>query len=326
MREYKIAFIYPCSNLIGYTLVHSLIRILRAKGHKIFEFNTIDSANIYNPEAALVKYDTVRSMLNLTVVLDLGYLDDERLYHANNNHPILLLAGDNPQSFDHSYLTKIKTGIRNILKPEEPYFGKFLGHRYTCIGYSHILTSDLDCIKHYRKRSVNVQWFPYWADSSVYNKSYLSDNPRLFDIVTVMNPRPNRIHELSALEKSKDIQFSNKLNVYHRKAAAHYASGLLVFNKSNYGEYTMRIPESMAVGSMLITDFISPSKGLYEHFEPGRDIETYTSTDELLDKVKFYSKNEAVASKIAESGYCRIINNHLEEHRASYLLNFALND
>jgi hypothetical protein len=326
MKKLRIAFIYPCSPLIGYTLVHSIIRVLRDQNHNIFEFNTIDSSNVYNPEIALQAYEAVCSNLDLTVVVDLGYLDDERLYHVNSNHPIVLIAGDNPQSFDASLPQKVKSLIPKIVGTKSSYFGQFLGHRNTCLGYSHILTSDLECVRLYHEKGANAIWFPYWADSSVYNKTITAGVSRSTDIVTVMNPRPNRMRELRLLENSCEFLFSNKLNVYHEQAAAHYASGFLVFNKSNYGEFTMRIPEAMAVGSMLITDFISPAKGLYELYEPGIDLETYASQSELLDKVKFYSRKKDTAAKIAESGYRKTICNHLDVHRADLLIRFTLND
>lgn len=322
----RVCFIYPCSRTIKYTLVHSLVQECKNQGLTVYELNTIDETNSYNPDAVLNIYESIRSQLDLTIVLDLGYLDDERIYYANNNHPIVLLAGDNPQSYDLPVLTKLKKNLPFPKPLLNSFFGTFLGHKRLCRNYSHVLTSDKECAELYRRQGVKSIWLPYWADSTVYNKHNYICFSRIYDVVTVMNPRPNRLKTMKTLENSSTFSYSNRVNLFQRQAADHYASGRIVLNKSNYGEFTMRIPEGMAVGSMVITDFISPNKGLYELFLPGRDLETYASTHELIDKLDFYTKHPHFTQKIAENGYKKIEANHFEANRMSTITNFVLND
>jgi spore maturation protein CgeB len=42
-----------------------------------------------------------------------------------------------------------------------------------------------------------------------------------------------------------------------------------------------------------------------EFFEEGKEAEFFASSEELLDKVKFYCNNESARKRIAEAGYER---------------------
>jgi SAM-dependent methyltransferase len=80
----------------------------------------------------------------------------------------------------------------------------------------------------------------------------------------------------------------------------------------------MRIFEATRAGSLLFTE---NSPNLPRYFEPGLELETYSSFDELVSKLKFYGHpdNEAARRKIAEAGLRRVRQSHLVEHRAAWL-------
>lgn len=60
-------------------------------------------------------------------------------------------------------------------------------------------------------------------------------------------------------------------------------------------------------GSMYITGY---HEELKEYFDLGKDIETYTSKEDLLKKVKYYLENEEERELIAKMGYEKCINNY----------------
>lgn len=60
-------------------------------------------------------------------------------------------------------------------------------------------------------------------------------------------------------------------------------------------------------GSFYITGY---HEELKEYFELGKDIETYTSKEDLLIKVKYYLKNEEEREVIAKNAYEKCINNY----------------
>lgn len=77
----------------------------------------------------------------------------------------------------------------------------------------------------------------------------------------------------------------------------------------------MRIFEATRAGALLMTE---DSSNLKEYFSVGEEIETYASTDELIDKANFYcaAENDHLRRKIALAGHERVMREHLIEHRA----------
>ncbi len=60
-------------------------------------------------------------------------------------------------------------------------------------------------------------------------------------------------------------------------------------------------------GSFYITGYHGELK---EYFDIEKDIETYKSKEELLEKIQYYLKNEEKREKIAECGYEKCLNNY----------------
>lgn len=67
---------------------------------------------------------------------------------------------------------------------------------------------------------------------------------------------------------------------------------------------------------------------LMEFYEVGREIETYQTQEELVEKASFYLSHPEAAEKLREAGYQRALREHTWEHRFQqlfYLLGFATN-
>jgi len=79
----------------------------------------------------------------------------------------------------------------------------------------------------------------------------------------------------------------------------------------------MRLYESTGVGTMLITDM---KDNLNELFEIGKEIETYSSKEELLEKINYYLNHEDERKKIAEAGQKRTLKDHTYEIRMKELM------
>ncbi|MBI4032677.1 glycosyltransferase family 1 protein [Candidatus Berkelbacteria bacterium] len=84
------------------------------------------------------------------------------------------------------------------------------------------------------------------------------------------------------------------------------------------GEYAgnMRLFEATGVGTMLITDW---KKNLGEFFEPGKEVETYRSPEELADKVRYYLSHDSARAKIARAGQRRTLREHTYARRMKEL-------
>ena len=56
-------------------------------------------------------------------------------------------------------------------------------------------------------------------------------------------------------------------------------------------------------------------------FEPEKEIVTYSSIDELLDKIKFYNEHMESSLAIRNAGYHRTITSHTYRHRLNEIMN-----
>ena len=78
----------------------------------------------------------------------------------------------------------------------------------------------------------------------------------------------------------------------------------------------MRLYESTGVGTMLITDH---KDNLHELFEVGKEVETYRTKEELLEKINYYLTHEEEREKIAQAGQQRTLKDHTYEIRMKEL-------
>jgi spore maturation protein CgeB len=79
----------------------------------------------------------------------------------------------------------------------------------------------------------------------------------------------------------------------------------------------MRLYEATGVGTLLITD---AKRNLAELFEPGVEVVTYASEDELVNKIRHYVADDAERSRIARAGQERTLRDHTYAQRMRELV------
>jgi spore maturation protein CgeB len=72
-------------------------------------------------------------------------------------------------------------------------------------------------------------------------------------------------------------------------------------------------------GAMLLTQF---SEELLLLYDDDKEIVTYKNEFEMIDKMKFYLKNDQQRKKIADAGHRRALNEHTWEHRFNKLFSY----
>lgn len=88
-----------------------------------------------------------------------------------------------------------------------------------------------------------------------------------------------------------------------------YHTSRIVVNVTNWESVrhsgqNLRIMDVPATGTFLLTD---ESEEVRRHFTPGRDLETFSTPEELADKARYYLANPAQRETIARSGYERTL-------------------
>lgn len=94
-----------------------------------------------------------------------------------------------------------------------------------------------------------------------------------------------------------------------------YNSSKINLNITTGGKSSInyRVFEILASGGFLLTD---EREDLKEFFEISKQLETYSSIEDLIDKINFYLKNLNIAQKIAQLGKFEVAKNHTFSARA----------
>lgn len=66
--------------------------------------------------------------------------------------------------------------------------------------------------------------------------------------------------------------------------------------------------------------FTTERPHLNQYFEKEKEIETFTDSEELQEKILFYIENREKTKAIAEAGYRRVMSEHTYDHRVNYVL------
>lgn len=78
----------------------------------------------------------------------------------------------------------------------------------------------------------------------------------------------------------------------------------------------MRLYESTGMGALLLTE---AAPNLNTLFEPGREVVTYSSEDELVERIEHYASHEDERAAIARAGHERTLREHTYERRIAQL-------
>lgn len=93
-----------------------------------------------------------------------------------------------------------------------------------------------------------------------------------------------------------------------------YANSKIVINR--HGEVAegysnnMRMFEATGCGALLMTE---DSKNIKDYFEPGKECVTYTSTEDLIQKINYYLQHEDERRVITSNGQARTMRDHCYE-------------
>lgn len=189
--------------------------------------------------------------------------------------------------------------------------------------FDYIFSSQKNFVEIFRpKKSF---WLPYAAEPEVHKKF---DLPKIYDVVFVGNVNPSIYPERVKLLKLIGEKFNLKVftNVYGEDMAKIYSQAKIVFNKSAAGEINMRVFETLACGSFLLTDRLKPEVGLEEIFEDKKHLVLYDNEKDLLEKINYYLTHETEREEIAYNGYKEVLSNHTYEHRVEEILNLVKNE
>lgn len=128
--------------------------------------------------------------------------------------------------------------------------------------------------------------------------------------------RPGRAAMVQLLTEKTGLYTPHGL-LPHAEMLDMFMDSRMVPNESIAREVNFRLFEAASCGSLVFCQGIGEDQNAF--YEPGIEFETYEHGLELLEKINFYSKNQAAAAEIGRAAWQRTQAEHLPEHRAAQL-------
>ncbi len=150
----------------------------------------------------------------------------------------------------------------------------------------------------------NLHWFPGLTlphdDATVRAARARKRAPRLAFVGQAGKIHPQRARLLAAL-RAADLPVDQR-PLPQRDALDFYGDSLLGFNASLNGDLNLRVFEIIASGAALLTDRLASESGLFRLFTEGKDIFTYGSVDELVERATHALAHPRETAKVGHAG------------------------
>ncbi len=211
-----------------------------------------------------------------------------------------------------------KQNIKNVLWATDIYrFDQRKFILWIKDDFDYIFSSQKNFLEVFKPKS--VYWLPYGCATEVHKKF---DLPKIYDVVFVGNTNPKVYPERVRLLKLIGEKFNLKVfsGRYGEEMSKIYSQAKIVFNKSAGGEINMRVFETLATGSLLLTDRLKPEAGLEEIFQDKKHLVLYEDEIDLLEKIDYYLTHESEREEIALAGYKEVLAKHTYEQRVKEML------
>ncbi len=142
----------------------------------------------------------------------------------------------------------------------------------------------------------------------VYNYGRINIFSRSYDFFKSLEDiRKNNLLSSDYIDLYRD-SYIGHVNSTQELAQIYASSAInLDLENDNKNVFNFRCLQILASGGFLIAP---DSKNLEKYFEVGSDLETFSSSEDLIDKINFYIKNLNIAQLIIEHGRKNVINNY----------------
>jgi spore maturation protein CgeB len=191
-----------------------------------------------------------------------------------------------------------------------PYNGKVYSHLYDLF-----YTNSLHSLKNQYGRETNIRLLPFAASPRLHRP--LPDVEKKYDIVVVGHARADRTETVNALKKHFSVGLFGRgwgaehspVNGADHVKAINSGRAYLSFSRTAAGFTNVKIGifEAAACKTLLITQVFEE---MDRYFKYGMETVGYSSTDELVESVKFYRQNPHLADWIGRNSYERCLREH----------------
>lgn len=285
----KITFIYAYEKEEWSTPM-ALVREFESRGWEI-DFVSIGSNRTRQYDDSSLQLWIQQDLeCDIALFMDWGRFDSKWLdKELKPNTFWIQESGDDPQNFERNF----------------PKSSRF-----------HItLTPDHDSMLEYRNRGVNSHWWTHFADTRVHFP--IKTEP---EYVGVTSRGKGGSDFLDRITEHSQGSFGNQNGMNSKEHSEFLNKGLMVVQKSRWGEVTRRIFEGMACGKLVLTDRLNDSKKLHELFEDKKEIVFYDDIVDCINKMNYYVEHDSARQLIALRGYEKTLKYHTQKQRVDFII------
>ena len=284
----KITFIYAYENEEWSTPM-ALAKEFESQGWEV-EFVSIGSNRTgqYHDRDIQTWLDS-KPKTDIVLFMDWGRFDSPLLDKNLVDAFWVQESGDDPQNFE-----------RNFPKSERFHI---------------TLSPDWDATEEYKKRGRDAYWWTHFADTKVQFPLQINT-----EYVAVTTRGRGGSEFLDTITQHGGGTIGNKNNMGPKEHTEFLNKGLMVIQKSRWGEITRRLFEGMACGKLVLCDRLNESKKLHELFKEGEEIVFYDDMIDCINKINKYNEDVTERNRIAKNGYKKVLENHTQKQRVEFIL------
>ena len=237
--------------------------------------------------------------------------------------------------FSDAFIAKLKSIVKLVV-------GQIASARpsnRTYRNYDLLLTSFPHYVEYFQNKGINAIYYPLAFDERMLNLFPPKKRTKPITFVGGFSPKTYQWSTPLFEDVAKQIDIdvwgygiqslpSNSLLRQHYHGEAWgldvykiLSESLITLNR--HGEVSkqyannMRLYEATGMGACLVTEW---KENLHTLFEPEKEVVTYRSANELIEKVNYLLENEDECAKIAKAGQKRTLKEHKYHNRIKELL------
>ena len=194
-------------------------------------------------------------------------------------------------------------------------------HKFYGRNFDLVLTTQKHWIEKLQAGELKrVNWLP-WSGIKREWRDFKTRKYQISFVGRITAHRPARQWLVNYLKEkfnafiAQEIPFARMLEIYEQTKLAP--------NEAIAGEVNFRTFEAASCGCLVLNQDLGDE--ISSLFVPGKETLIFHHVLELQELLEYYSKHQSQAENIARAGWTRIQREHLPEHRAATLLNYAQN-
>jgi len=228
---------------------------------------------------------------------------------------------------------------------DDPYFSDQT--RIVATHYDVVFTHEISCVTMYREAGCReVHYLPFAADPDLFRPAH---PPAMqTDVLFIGMAFPNRVaffnrlfpmltrrnvliagggwQHLAGYDRLKDRIWLSGIDP--EMTPLFYSGAKIVINlhRSDQEAGNSRRfpglsvnPRTFEIGACGTLQLVDERAELVRHYTPGQDLETFSSPEELMEKVDYYLNREDVRRNLAVSGLKRTLRHHTYAHRLHHM-------